>query len=156
MTEHLSPVTLGALTDGELSREQLADAQTHLAECSSCTSQALAQSLLKAATKKAGLRYTPTGALESRMAVIVRKQSPSNRRATGSDYGNRTWLSLVGAATAVLLVVGIGGTAMWDRNHSEIATASANRAAQDRRCWTHIATLASNTCRSHHSNPAQH
>ncbi len=47
MTDHLSPSILSALADGELSPEQLAAANQHLADCFSCTSNALYQGLLK-------------------------------------------------------------------------------------------------------------
>jgi anti-sigma factor RsiW len=144
MSEHISSVTLSALADGELSHEQLADAQAHLAECPACTSQALAQSLLKAATKKAGLRYAATGSLEDRVARIVRQPSTSNRRASQSD-GSRLGLSLA-AAAVMLLAVSIAGTALWSRHQSEPAIASANRSALETEMLDqHIATLASGT-----------
>jgi anti-sigma factor RsiW len=146
MSEHISPVQLNALVDGELTHDQLQVVQKHLAECASCTSQALAQSLLKAATKRAGLRYLPSAALEGRMAAMVRKNSPSNRGATGSGDGSRTWLSHFGAAAAILLVVSIGGTALWSRHQSEINLASANHASLETEVLDqHIATLAADS-----------
>ena len=51
MTDHLSPSILSALADGELSPEQLAAANQHLADCFSCTSNALYQGLLKSAIR---------------------------------------------------------------------------------------------------------
>jgi anti-sigma factor RsiW len=144
MSEHLSQVQLSALVDGELTRDQLALVQQHLAECASCTSKALAQSLLKASTKRAGLRYAPTGALEDRMAAIAKQHSPSSRRADQSD-GGRLWLSLA-AAAVMLLAVSIAGTALWGRHQSEPAIASANRAALETEMIDqHIATLAANS-----------
>jgi anti-sigma factor RsiW len=146
MSEHLSPILLSALADGELSRDQLADAQAHLAECSACTSQALAQSLLKAATKKAGLRYVPPAALEDRMTAIIQQQSKSNRHVTGGDNRSRTRLSFIGVAAAILLTVSIAGTALWSRHQSESAIVSTNRAALETELLDqHIATLAANT-----------
>ncbi len=41
MTDHLSSSILNALVDGELSADQLAVANEHLAGCPSCTSSAL-------------------------------------------------------------------------------------------------------------------
>jgi anti-sigma factor RsiW len=146
MSEHLSPVMLSALADGELSRIQLTDAQAHLAECSACTSHALAQSLLKAATKKAGLRYLPTVASEDRMAAVIRQPSTSNRHRASGGSGNRSSLPLVGVAAAILLAISIAGTALWTRHQSDTAIASANRAALETEMLDqHIATLAANS-----------
>ena len=61
MTGHLSEPILNALVDGELTADQLTDANRHLADCLPCTSQALHQSLLKARVANAGHRYAPFG-----------------------------------------------------------------------------------------------
>jgi anti-sigma factor RsiW len=68
MIEHLSQSVLNALADGELSPDQLADANQHLAGCPTCTSNALYQSLLKSATAKAGRRYAPPPGLQKRLS----------------------------------------------------------------------------------------
>jgi anti-sigma factor RsiW len=144
MSEHISSLQLNALVDGELTRDEIALVKQHLDECARCTSQALAQSLLKAATKKAGLRYAPTGALEDRMAAIVKQHSSSSQRAGQSD-GGRLGLGLA-AAAVMLLAVSIAGTAFWGRHPSEPAIASANRAALETEMIDqHIATLAANS-----------
>ncbi len=145
MSEHLSSLQLNALADGELTRDQLAVVQQHLAVCAPCTSQALAQSVLKAGTRKAGLRYAPASALEYRMAELVRQEARSDRRALREDRSRR-WLSLVGLAAALLLVVGVGGTALWSRYQSAINLASANQAALETEVMDqHIAALAQNS-----------
>ena len=59
MTNHLTPEILAGLADGELQTQELAVAQEHLAGCAACTSNALAQTLLKTATARAGQRFTP-------------------------------------------------------------------------------------------------
>ena len=64
MTSHLSPETLSALADGELQTQELAAAQEHLAGCATCTSNALAQTLLKSATARAGQRYAAAAGVE--------------------------------------------------------------------------------------------
>ena len=145
MSEHLSPVTLSALADGELSREQLADAQAHLAECPACTSHALAQSLLKAATKKAGARYAPSENLESRMAAVVSQHSSPGWRPDGGTDGSRLWLSLA-AVAVILLAISVAGTALRRGHLSEIELASNNRVALETELLDqHIATLAANS-----------
>jgi anti-sigma factor RsiW len=144
MSEHISSMQLNALVDGELTRAQIALVQQHLDACAQCTSQALAQSLLKASTKRAGLRYAPTAALEDRMAAIVKQHSSSSRRAGQSD-GSRLGLSFA-AAAVMLLAVSIASSALWSRYRSEPATASANRAALETETIDqHIATLAANS-----------
>ena len=80
MTDHLSSAILNALADGELSADQLAIANHHLAECPSCTSKALYQSLLKAATAKAGQRYSLPPSLQERIARQARQDSSSQDR----------------------------------------------------------------------------
>jgi anti-sigma factor RsiW len=88
MTEHLSLSELHALADGELSTEQLANANQHLAGCQSCTANALYQSLLKSATAKAGMRYTPPPRLQERLSR------------PGRGFRSPGWI----AAAAILLV----------------------------------------------------
>jgi anti-sigma factor RsiW len=136
---------LSALADGELTRDQMAEAQAHLADCPACTAAALNESLLKAATKRAGLCYAPTGALEERMASLVRRQSAPNRGAVGGATASRTSLSLA-AAAVMLLAVSVAGTALWSKYHPEAAIATANRAALETELLDqHIATLAANS-----------
>jgi anti-sigma factor RsiW len=146
MSDHLSPVTVSALADGELLRDQLAAAQAHLAECAACTNAALSESLLKVATRKAGVRYTPSQALEGRIAAIARQHSASNPRAVRGENGGLKWPSLAAIAAAILMVVGISGAALWTHRQSEFELASANRAALETELLDqHIATLAANS-----------
>ena len=93
MTEHLSPSVLSALADGELSNAQLAGAEEHLADCPSCTTNALHLSLLKSATGKAGMRYTPPSTLHNRLAAF---KKPTLKR----GYWSPGWV-----VAAVMLVV---------------------------------------------------
>ena len=80
MTDQLSPRILSALADGELSSDQLATTNQHLAECALCTSNALYQSLLKSATAKAGRRYAPPSNLQERIVRQIRQDG--SRRET--------------------------------------------------------------------------
>ena len=147
MTDHLSVPILNALADGELSADQLAQANHHLSQCPSCTSDALYQSLLKSATAKAGQRYTPTPNLQARMALRVREelslQDASNIdkarpvKRTSSLYG---W-----AAAAALLLISVG-IALVQHNWSRTAAASAQYAAiATEASDQHIATLTANS-----------
>jgi anti-sigma factor RsiW len=143
MSEHLTSLQLTALVDGELAREQSAVVEEHLAQCAACTSQALGQSLLKAATKKAGLRYAPGPGLEDRMAAMVRKETAQNQRGAGGEAGRRAWLPVVGVAAAILLLIGMGGGALWSRHQADAHLANAQRAALATEVLDqHIAALA--------------
>ena len=145
MTDHLSVPILNALADGELSVDQLATANHHLSQCSSCTSEALFHSLLKSATAKAGQRYAPTPNLQARLTLRIREElwhasHPDNVRPvvrSSSFYG---W-----ATAAALLLISVG-IAMVQNTWSRSATASAQYAAlATEACDQHIATLAVNS-----------
>jgi len=90
MNEHLSETTLSALADGELSQAEMVRVNEHLAGCAACTSAALAESLLKRATARAGMRYAAPDGLLGRVA-----SAGSARSFAG--YG---WM----AAAAILLI----------------------------------------------------
>ena len=107
MTDHLSASLLNALADGELSADQLAVANEHLAGCPSCTSNALYQSLLKSATAKAGQRYTPPPQLQA-TACVASEIRPGGAGEQAACIGlHQQWRfgSLGWAAAAVLLLV---------------------------------------------------
>ena len=107
MSDHLSSTTLSALADGELSGDQLALVNQHLADCAECTSSALAQVLLKAATARAGQRYVPPSELRERMVHLasqevlhLRTLSSGRRTRPFRGFGSFGWA----AAVALLLV----------------------------------------------------
>src|ERR1700723_2977443 len=79
MSEHLSDSVLNALADGELLPSQLAAANAHLADCSSCTSLALYRSLLKSATTKAGHRFEPPQQLQARLMGLAARENKGRR-----------------------------------------------------------------------------
>jgi len=81
LNAHLSPATLNALADGELSPADLAAANQHLEDCPVCTSTALTQLLLKAAITRAGRRYTPPATLANRLATSERPAPQIHPRA---------------------------------------------------------------------------
>jgi anti-sigma factor RsiW len=147
MNDHLSAPILSALADGELSADQLATANHHLSQCSSCTHDALYHSLLKSATAKAGQRYKPTPNLQARVALQIRQElslqnslDVDNERpiVRGSSYYG--W-----AAAAALLLLSVG-IALVQYGWSRSATASAQYAAlATEACDQHIATLAANS-----------
>ena len=143
MTDHLSDTMLNALADGELTTEQLASANEHLAACQSCTSNALRWSLLKSATAKAGQRYTPSPQLRERLA---RMTSPEDLRPAPISSPLPMWRfgSLGWAAAAVLLVASL--SMMFFQHVAQRAEmASAEEAALVTEVFDqHVATLAGN------------
>jgi anti-sigma factor RsiW len=148
MSGHLPPETLGALADGELQAQELAAAQEHLAGCAACTSNALAQTLLKSATARAGQRYAPPPELRGRLSRQIsqeagKAQAPAR---TGAGRVVRGYAAL-GWATAALLLVAVTLSGSWflmERNAGQnLALASANDALVSEAFDQHVATLAS-------------
>jgi len=148
MTDHLSNAIVNALADGELSTDQLASTNQHLAECPACTSKALYQSLLKSATAKAGMRYAPPPQLQERLSSLASQtnsqlQKPNGRTVpisasqSTSRFGSLGW-----AAAAVLLLVSV--TMIFvQRAVRRAETASAEHAALVTEVFDqHVATLA--------------
>jgi anti-sigma factor RsiW len=144
LTDHLSSTILNALADGELSAEQLALVNQHLADCPACTSNALTQSLLKSATARAGQRFVAPADLQQRMKQLTaqhaeRPQSLSSERLRqpARRFGTLTWA----AAVALLLIA--ASLVLVDRNTRRTSAESAALVTEV--CDQHIATLAANS-----------
>ncbi len=138
MTDHLSPSTLNGLADGELSVEQLAAANEHLAACPACTSNALYQSLLKSATAKAGQRYTPPVHLQERLSRLASSQSevPSHR-------DQSQWQFAWGWVIAAVLLLVSASSVLVQHTMRKGELASAEHAALVTEVFDqHVATLA--------------
>jgi anti-sigma factor RsiW len=159
MTDHLSQAILNALADGELSAEQLAGANRHLAVCPLCTSNALYQSLLKSATAKAGQRYAPPPGLQERLALAAAQEdrglsgpgldTQGLRTATVSASRSAWGFRSLGWATAAVLVVACLSWMGFERamHRAELGAelASAEHAALITEVFDqHVATLAAN------------
>jgi anti-sigma factor RsiW len=150
MTDHLSHGILSALVDGELTADQLASANKHLAGCPSCTSNALYQSLLKSATARAGHRYTPPPQLRERLVLLAAQtnsqlQSRGIRRAYISQlrlfgrFGSLGWV-----AVAALLLVSLS-LVFVQRAAQRAEKVSAQHSALVTEVFDqHVATLADN------------
>jgi len=92
MTDAFS-IKIETYLDGELNAEEMRAMDTHLRQCSSCSADVLAQLQMKRANKMAGLRYSPSPALRSKIREeILRDTSPSWQR----------WLAI--PVLAVLLI----------------------------------------------------
>lgn len=146
MTDHLSSPILNALADGELSANELASTNQHLAGCPFCTSNALHLTLLKSATAKAGQRFIPPSGLQDRILKQIR-QGPSRRQMRrGEDVllaKRASWF--YGWATAAALALVFAGVLLVQRRVVQSATASSEYAAlATEACDQHIASLAAN------------
>lgn len=147
MTDHLASTMLSALADGELSRDQLALANEHLAGCPACTANALYQTLLKSATAKAGRRYAPPPHLQERLLQLSAQersgiQEPQLQTATGRRRS--PWRSQrLGWATAAVFLLLFAGTLFVQHNSRRAEIASVENAALLSEVFDqHIATLA--------------
>jgi anti-sigma factor RsiW len=148
MSEHLNHLNdelLNALADGELTAEQLAAANKHLAECAACTSNALFQSLLKSATARAGQRYAMPAQLQERMVRLARLQSGAPEKTSPVRASRRTavvW-GFYGWVAAAVLLVAFGSIFVFERNAHRAAIVSSEAAALvTEACDQHVATLA--------------
>jgi anti-sigma factor RsiW len=143
MTDHLSDTILNALADGELTADQLASTNEHLAACQSCTSNALRWSLLKSATAKAGQRYTPSHEMRERLAGLA---SPEDSRPAAISSSRAMWGrgSLGWAAAAVLLVASVGMMIFQHATQRAEMTSAEEAALVTEVFDQHVATLAGN------------
>jgi anti-sigma factor RsiW len=154
MTDHLSIETLNALADGELTADQLVRTNEHLAMCPSCTSSALFQTMLKAATARAGQRYIAPSDLQGRVARIVSQASsqllaPESRSAPESTSRSEKRFGFAGraawAVAAMLLLASIS-IVFIGRNAQRTQLASEENAALiTEACDQHISALAAST-----------
>ena len=148
MTDHLSPVLLNALADGELSPEELATAKKHTETCLLCASSAIDEWLIKSAVAKSGRRYDVPAELHDRMAALISRQSSlEDTRSSGatpsSPVGPRRWVAVSGWATAAVLLLALtAGTVVQFRNHQTGAVQTERAALVSEACDLHIATLA--------------
>jgi anti-sigma factor RsiW len=143
LSDHLSFAILNALADGELAGDQLVLVNEHLAGCPQCTSKALVQSLLKAATARAGQRYAPPVELRGRVERLASGETAQDLPSQASL--RREWgLSSFGWATlAALLLVCASWLFVrhWTQRYS-IAHVYAGLVTEV--CDQHVATLAAN------------
>jgi anti-sigma factor RsiW len=141
MSDHLSLSMLNGLADGELTADQLAEANEHLAGCPACTSNALYQSLLKSATAKAGQRYAPPAQLQERLTQLASRSEPPG---TGSGHRHpQQWRFGWGWAAAAVLLLVSASTVLVQRSTRQAELGSAEDAALVTEVFDqHVATLA--------------
>ena len=104
--DHLAPDTLSALIDGELPADEQQEAQQHLNDCHSCALQVLSATQLKAATARAGHRFSPTPETLALLTAQLHPQSRTKKTARIYLIRSGAWAAL---AAAILLVVSFLG-----------------------------------------------
>jgi anti-sigma factor RsiW len=97
---------IDAFVDSELTQAQQNAFEEHMRNCPGCSAETLARQRLKAETRLAGQRYTPSPEFAARMR--------SNYRVS-EGRKNWTWsLGLAGAVAVLILAVVVGG--FWRQN----------------------------------------
>ena len=111
---HLDPDKLSAYIDGELPPAEQQGIEQHLATCHTCTLRVLSATQLKAATARAGHRFSPPPEALARLTAQLHSQSKSQTQSpTARIYSIRP--ALWGAlAAAILLIVSLLG---WRQIH---------------------------------------
>jgi anti-sigma factor RsiW len=100
---------IDAFVDSELTPAQQNAFEEHMRNCPGCSAETLARQRLKAETRLAGQRYTPSPEFVARMRGQHRVQE-----------GRKTWtwsLGFAGAAAIMILAVVLGG--LWRQNQTE-------------------------------------
>jgi anti-sigma factor RsiW len=140
-TEHIGPDTLNAFIDGELPPAEQQGIEQHLTTCHACTLRVLSATQLKAATARAGQRFTPPPEALARLTAQLRLQLEPTPQAQTQQPQTKTparvipirpaaWAAI---AAAILLAVSLLG---WRQLH-QTNTLAAELLDQ------HLATLSS-------------
>jgi anti-sigma factor RsiW len=139
LSDHLSHTILTALADGELTGDQFVHVNEHLAGCPQCTSSALAESLLKSATGRAGQRYAPPPHLRERLKRMAAQEASPQGSAPrpARSFNSYAWVM---AAALLLLCISLF---VVERSMRRADADFAGLVAEA--CDQHIATLAVNS-----------
>jgi anti-sigma factor RsiW len=130
--DHLELETLSAFIDRELPAGEQREVQRHLNECHSCSLRVLSTTQLKAATARAGHRFSPTAEALARLTAQLHSQPQTKKTARIYTFHPVAWAAL---AAAILLVLSFVG---WRQVHQTNMLAA-------ELLDQHLATLASGT-----------
>jgi anti-sigma factor RsiW len=132
-TRHISPDTVSAFIDSELTSSERQGIEQHLANCHACTLRLLSATQLKAATARAGHRFAPPPEALARLTAQLSPQAQTKKPAhvySMPSMRSVTWAALT---AAILLTVSVLG---WRQFH-QANTLAAELLDQ------HLATLSS-------------
>jgi anti-sigma factor RsiW len=127
---HLESDRLNSFIDGELSPAERQGIEQHLAGCHACTLRVLSATQLKAATARAGHRFTPPPEALVRLTAKLHPRQPVKTPVRIDSFRRAAWGAL---AAAVLLALSLLG---WRQLH-QANTLTAELLDQ------HLATLSS-------------
>jgi anti-sigma factor RsiW len=149
MMDHLSPATLSAFADGELSAEQTARAKEHLDECLACASSVIDEWLLKASIGKEGRKYTMPAGVEERMKGLMEEEAlsqraSSSRAAPRGPRETRRWIVVGNWAVAASMLVILMGWGIMQFRARQTAGLLKRAALVTEACDLHISVLAAN------------
>ena len=102
--DHLDPEALSAFIDGEMPADAQQASQLHLQSCHSCALQVLSATQLKAATARAGHRFTPSSETLARLSATLQAQPQPKKTARIYSFRGTAWAAL---AAAILLVASL-------------------------------------------------
>lgn len=134
MSEHLDASFLNALVSGELTEQERADAQRHLAGCPSCTAGAFSTAMLKLATAKAGARYVPSPQFADK--IVRQSRGLQVVPARSSRGAIAAW-----ATAAVLAIAALTSLTMMQRARRNEIAAVAIAATANELLDQHVAAL---------------
>lgn len=120
-------IKLGAYVDSELSARELAEFESHLQGCATCTSDALGMMKMKQMTRTAGARYSPTPEFRRQMEMSI----CANKKHAWPTF----WIPRL-AMTAIAAVLLVASVILW-ANRSDREQTFTELADM------HVATLAS-------------
>jgi anti-sigma factor RsiW len=147
MTEHLTPIQLSALADGELSPEAMAAARRHLDGCQGCASRAIEEWMTKDAIAMAGHAVEMPAAFREKMAKLVATEGmrigAETRSTAAAAHGRWNWAGAAGVAAAAMVLLSLGGWGMVVY-HQRDTLQMQRTALVAESCDLHIATMAAN------------
>jgi anti-sigma factor RsiW len=112
-TEHLTPATLNAYIDGELTNEHHV-VQQHLTTCHACTLRVLSAIQLKDATARTGHRFAPPPEALARLTASLDAQQQTKQPAKIYSFRPMTWAPI--AATILFAVSLLGWRTLHQTN----------------------------------------
>jgi anti-sigma factor RsiW len=140
-TEHLDPDKLNAFIDGELPPAERQRIEQHLTTCHACTLRVLATTQLKAATARAGQRFTPPPEALARLTAQLHSQSQSQSqpepKKTARVYSIRPTIIRPAAWAALAAAIVLAVSLLTWRQFHQTNTLAAELLDQ------HLATLSS-------------
>jgi anti-sigma factor RsiW len=111
---HLNPDQLNAFIDGELPPAEQQGIEQHLTTCHACTLRVLSATQLKAATARAGQRFTAPPEALARLTAQLHSQSQPQAKKLAPIYSIRRPAAWAALAAAILLAISFLG---WRQLH---------------------------------------